>query len=85
MGVLALPEISAVPFHHRYSWTKIYQSIALNNGAISDFSERRQGVREEFPLRSQEATIYATYGNMYTTLALGVRHTGRPGQPCWER
>ena len=59
MGVLVLPEISAVPFNHRYPWPKICQSIASNNGGISDFSGRRQDAREEFPLRSQEATIYA--------------------------
>jgi hypothetical protein len=32
-------------------------------------------------LRRKKAPIYATYGNIYTTFGLGVRHTGHPGRP----
>jgi hypothetical protein len=41
---------------------------------------RGQGVREGFPLRSQETTTYTKYGNIRTTFGLGVCHTGQPSQ-----
>src|SRR5271154_5921633 len=35
----------------------------------------------------KKALIYTTYGNIYSTFGLGVRHTGHPGQPgtsAWQ-
>jgi hypothetical protein len=30
-------------------------------------------------VKEKKAPIYTTYGNIYTTFGLGVRHTSRPG------
>ena len=30
----------------------------------------------------KKVPIYTTYGNIYTTFGLGVRHTGHPGRPA---
>jgi len=32
--------------------------------------------------KEKAAPIYTTYGSIYTTFGLGVRHTGRPGRPA---
>jgi hypothetical protein len=29
----------------------------------------------------EKAPIYTTYGNIYTSFGLGVRHIGHPGRP----
>jgi hypothetical protein len=41
--------------------------------------DHRLGVREEFPLRGQETTIYTTYGNIYI---LPRRTPHKPARPA---